>query len=110
MGTAQRSAVGAMFDYGEKDYFLGGSPVWQLFRVAYRITKRPRIIGGLALLCGYCWAASRRLERPVSGELMTFHRQEQMKKLRAIFIRSLRFKKIDNFSQATEPEQYRKCN
>ena len=110
MGTAQRSVVGAMFDYGEKDYFLGGSPVWQLFRVAYRITKRPRIIGGLALLCGYCWAALRRLERPVSGELMTFHRQEQMKKLRAIFHSLLRFKKVDSFSLATGPEQHRKCN
>jgi glycosyltransferase involved in cell wall biosynthesis len=48
MGTAERTSVGAMFAYGEKDYYLGGSPVWQLFRVAYRMTKKPLFIGGLA--------------------------------------------------------------
>ena len=39
LGTAERSRTAANFSYGEKDYYLGGSPVWQLFRVAYRATK-----------------------------------------------------------------------
>src|SRR6266576_3989968 len=60
LGTAGRSSVAASFSYGEKDYYLGGSPLWQLFRVAYRMTKRPA--DGLALLSGYCWAAIRRIE------------------------------------------------
>ena len=34
MGTAERSEFAALFSYGEKDYYLGGSPIWQLFRVA----------------------------------------------------------------------------
>ena len=42
------------------------------------------------------------MNRPVSSELMRFHRHEQMKKLRAIFRNLLRFKKIDNFSLVTE--------
>jgi len=92
----------ALFSYGEKDYYLGGSPVWQLFRVAYRIAKRPVLLGGLALLSGYIWAALRRVERAVSPELMRFHRHEQMRKLRAIFRTLLRFKKIDKFSLLTE--------
>ena len=103
LGTAGRSSVAASFSYGEKDYYLGGSPVWQLFRVAYRMTKRPVLIEGLALLSGYCWAALRRMKRPVSRELMRFHRREQMKKLRAIFRALLRFKKIDSFHLATKP-------
>ena len=90
------------FSYGEKDYYLGGSPVWQLFRVAYRMGKKPVITGGLALLFGFCWAALRRVERPVSRELMQFHRQDQMKKLRAILKSLFRFKKVDNFSLVTE--------
>jgi len=102
LGTAGRSGVGASFSYGEKDYYLGGSPIWQLFRVAYRMTKRPFIVEGLALLLGYCWAAIRRVERPVSPELMRFHRKEQMKKLRAILSSLLSFKKVDNFRLATE--------
>ena len=95
LGTAGRSSWAASFSYGEKDYYLGGSPLWQLFRVIYRFTKRP--LDGAALLGGYCWAAARRIRRPVSRELMRFHRREQMKKLTAIFRSLLKFKKIDNF-------------
>ena len=100
LGTAGRSGMAASFSYGEKDYYLGGSPLWQLFRVAYRVTKRP--LDGAALLGGYCWAAARRMRRPVSRELMRFHRREQRNKLRAIFRSLLRFKRIDNFSLLTE--------
>ncbi len=87
LGTAGKGELLALFSYGEKDYYLGGSPVWQLFRVAYRMTKKPAFTGGLALLCGYCWAAMRRMKRAVTPELMRFHRREQMKKLRAILQR-----------------------
>ena len=97
LGTAGRGPLRALFSYGEKDYYLGGSPVWQLFRVAYRITKRPVLMGGLALLSGYIWATLRRVNRVVSPELMRFHRHEQMKKLRAVFCTLLRFEKVNSF-------------
>ncbi len=100
LGTAGRSRAVASFSYGKKDYYLGGSPLWQLFRVAYRATKQP--VDGAALLAGYCWAAIRRTKRPVSPELMRFHRREQMKKLKNIFSALLKFRKIDNFSLLTE--------
>jgi biofilm PGA synthesis N-glycosyltransferase PgaC len=100
LGTAGKSALRALFSYGEKDYYLGGSPVWQMFRVAYRMTKKPVCTGGLALLSGYCWAAMRRMKRAVTPELMHFHRREQMKKLRAIFRTVLTFKKVDSFTVA----------
>jgi len=97
MGTAGRGALGALFSYGEKDYYLGGSPLWQLFRVAYRMGKKPVLLGGLSLLLGYVWAALRRVNRVVSPELMRFHRHEQMKKLRAVFCTLLRFEKVNSF-------------
>ena len=84
LGTAERSVLSSLFSYGEKDYYLGGHPVWELFRIVYRVTKQPYIIGGLALGAGYCWACLRRTPRPVSPELMAFHRREQMAKLKAI--------------------------
>jgi glycosyltransferase involved in cell wall biosynthesis len=105
MGTAERSALGAMFDYGMKDYFLGGSPLWELFRVVYRLGKRPYVLGGIALLCGYARAALKRMKRPVSPELVSFHRREQMMKLRAIFHALIRFDKIDPFRLAIRPEK-----
>jgi glycosyltransferase involved in cell wall biosynthesis len=97
LGTAGKGPLRALFSYGEKDYYLGGSLVWQLFRVAYRMTKKPVFMGGLALLSGYVWAALRRAKRAVSPELMRFHRHEQMKKLRAIFCTLLRFEKVNSF-------------
>jgi glycosyltransferase involved in cell wall biosynthesis len=97
LGTAERGTLRALFSYGEKDYYLGGSPVWELFRVTYRMAKRPVLLGGLALFTGYAWAALRRTKRAVTPELMHFHRREQMKKLRAIFRSLLSFKKVDSF-------------
>ena len=102
LGTAGRSGFAALFSYGEKDYYLGNSPVWQLFRISYRMTKRPFLIGGLVLLSGYFWAALRRTERPVTPELMRFHRREQIKKLRAIFRALLNRQKIDGFYLTTD--------
>jgi glycosyltransferase involved in cell wall biosynthesis len=104
LGTAEKGPLCALFSYGQKDYYLGGSPMWQLFRVTYRMTKKPVLLGGIALLLGYLWAALRRVNRVVSPELMRFHRHEQMKKLRAIFSTLLRFEKINSF-RLTAPKR-----
>jgi poly-beta-1,6-N-acetyl-D-glucosamine synthase len=102
LGTADRSVLAASFSYGKKDYFLGGHPLWELFRVTYRMTKKPYILDGLALGAGYSLSAVRRLERPVSKELMSFHRREQMKKLRAVLRRVLSGRPIDKFTLLSE--------
>jgi glycosyltransferase involved in cell wall biosynthesis len=107
IGTAERDEVSAMFKHGEKDYYLGGSPLWQLFRATYRMTKKPVIRGGLALLMGYCSAAVHRMKRPVTPELMRFHRREQMKKLKAVFRSLLHLKKVDNFSLTAKEQEAR---
>jgi biofilm PGA synthesis N-glycosyltransferase PgaC len=102
LGTAERSVFAAAFSYGEKDYYLGGHPIWELFRVGFRMLKRPYFIEGFALGLGYGWAAVRRLRRPISKELMAFHRREQMRKLKVIFRSILTFKPIDKFQLLSE--------
>jgi len=97
LGTAERNKFAAAFSYGEKDYYLGGHPVWELFRVAYRMIKPPYVLEGLALGLGYGWAAVRSANRPISKELMVFHRREQMRKLRAILKSAIMFRPIDKF-------------
>jgi len=97
LGTAERGRLASSFSYGEKDYYLGGHPVWEIFRVAYRMTKRPYLVDGIALGSGYLWAFLRRMKRPVSEELMRFHRKEQMQKLGAILRSLVTFRRIDNF-------------
>jgi len=105
LGTAERGVLASLFSYGEKDYYLGGSPIWQIFRIPYRMIKRPYIIGGISLLAGYCWAALRRMKRPVSPQLMKFHRGEQMNKLKAILRSLVGLKKVENFNLTTGPAQ-----
>jgi poly-beta-1,6-N-acetyl-D-glucosamine synthase len=97
LGTAERSLLASLFSYGSKDYFLGGHPLWEVCRAMHRMTKRPYLLGGLALALGYGSAMMRRVKRPVSRELMAFHRKEQMLKLRVILKHILRWRSIDNF-------------
>jgi len=97
LGTAECGTVSALFLYGERDYYLGWHPLWEFCRVGYRTMKYPYIVGGLALGAGFCWAFLRRTPRPVSHELMLFHRKEQMNKLKAILKSVLTFKPVDSF-------------
>ena len=85
MGTAQNSVLMARFRNGRKDYVIGNHPIWELCRAAYQMTKKPIVLGGLMLVSGYVWALIRRVERPVSPELVAFYRREQMQRLRRFF-------------------------
>jgi glycosyltransferase involved in cell wall biosynthesis len=102
LGTAERGRLASSFSYGQKDYYLGGHPLWELFRVAFRMTKPPYLVDGLALGMGYFWAFVKRQKRPVSDELMRFHRKEQMRKLRVILGSVLRMKKVNSFQPSTD--------
>ncbi len=97
LGTAGRSRLASTFSYGEKDYYLGGHPVWEIFRATYRMTKKPFLVDGVALFSGYLYALLRRMKRPVSPELMRFHRKEQMQKLKTILRTMFSFKRLDSF-------------
>ena len=87
MGTAESSRLGASFRLGQKDYRLGGHPLWELFRGAYQMKSRPYALGGLLLMSGYFWDLARRAEKAVDPELQQFHRSEQMRRLKALFAR-----------------------
>ena len=82
MGTAQQGLLKARFNQGAKDYRIGNHPLWEVFRVAYQITRAPRLVGGLALGWGYVYGAMRRVKRQVSPELVKFHRTEQLGRLK----------------------------
>jgi len=103
MGTAKAGSVGAKFKDGHKDYTLGSHPLWEVCRVTYQMTKKPFIIGGAALFAGYLWCWVRRVQRPISKELMHFRRDEQMRRLRT-FCKRLLFR-----SPATGANASAKC-
>ena len=91
MGTATQGKLMACFKLGRVDYYLGGHPLWQLFRGCYQMSREPYLVGGLLLLAGYWWAWMTRVKRPVSSELMRFHRREQMQRLRHALLKAIRF-------------------
>ncbi len=82
MGTASTGKLTAMFRLGKQDYYLGGHPLWQLFRACYQVSKRPYVVGGIALLGGYVWSALKGVKRPINPELIKFHQLEQLRRLR----------------------------
>jgi len=97
LGGAQRGAFRRGFSYGQKDYYLGGHPLWELIRCVYQMTRRPYIVGGLSLILGYLSLSIRRPQRPVSREFVSFHRSEQMEKLRRIARSLSRLNRLDPF-------------
>jgi glycosyltransferase involved in cell wall biosynthesis len=84
IGTAGHSVLRAWFRTGVKDYTFGGHPIWEFFRMAYQMTNKPFIVGGLTLGAGYVWALLRREERPVSPDMVAFRRRDQMRRLRGL--------------------------
>jgi hypothetical protein len=85
-GSAGGGVLIARFRWGAKDYALGNHPIWEFFRTGFQMTRKPFVIGGLALLSGYTWSLVRRQERPASQELIAFRRREQMARLQELFI------------------------
>ncbi len=85
MGTASTGKLKALLSQGKQDYYLGGRPLWQLFRAVYQMTRTPYVVGGALLLFGYARAAVAREPRPISRELVQFHRKEQLSRLRNFF-------------------------
>jgi glycosyltransferase involved in cell wall biosynthesis len=81
-GTGAHGALRMKFHYGRKAYYVGGHPLWEIPRGVFAMRKSPFFLGGLSFIAGYISAAFQRIERPISRELMAFHRREQMLRLR----------------------------
>lgn len=90
MGTAKGSIYSAKFRLGREDYYLGGHPLWALLRAVSQMRHKPYVIGGICLLLGYMTSAARRIERPVSPELLQFCRKEQMQRLRSMLLNAIK--------------------
>ncbi|MCC6544748.1 MAG: glycosyltransferase family 2 protein [Nitrospirae bacterium] len=90
MGTGMSSIISSRFRFGKQDYYLGGHPLWEIFRAVYQMKKKPIIFGGLFLFSGYFWAFLSRVEMQIPQELVGFRRKEQMRRLKDYFRNVLR--------------------
>ena len=85
LGTASSGKLKAWYRLGKQDYYLGGHPVWELFRSCLQMRNKPYILGGLLLLTGFGWSFITRTKRQVDADLAVFHQKEQMQRLRDAF-------------------------
>lgn len=85
MGTASHGKLKAWYSLGKQDYYLGGHPLWQVFRSCLQMRSKPYVLGGIALLAGFIWGFVTRANRPIDRELIAFHQMEQMQRLRDMF-------------------------
>jgi poly-beta-1,6-N-acetyl-D-glucosamine synthase len=90
IGTGKSTVLLSRFRFGKQDYYLGGHPLWEVFRCVYQMKENPYIIGGMLMFLGYIWACLSRVERPIPRQLIVFRRKEQMQRLRKIFIGIMR--------------------
>jgi biofilm PGA synthesis N-glycosyltransferase PgaC len=83
MGTASSGKLKAWYNLGRQDYYLGGHPLWEVFRSFLQMKNKPYVLGGVFLMAGFASAFIARTERPIDPQLIAFHQREQMQRLRA---------------------------
>jgi glycosyltransferase involved in cell wall biosynthesis len=77
MGSSQESWWAGRVRHGAGQYFMGTTPVWMLASVLYRMTRRPRVIGGVAMLYGFARSMLSRAPRYDDAEFRRFLRRYQ---------------------------------
>ena len=85
LGTGNNRPLMVPFHYGKKAYYTGSHPLWAMIRGVFQMKNEPRVIGGLMFQLGYLWGFIARIPRPISRDLIQFHRDEQMRRLKAAF-------------------------
>ncbi|HKF48396.1 MAG TPA: glycosyltransferase family 2 protein [Terracidiphilus sp.] len=85
MGTAEKGLIESRLILGRRDWAIGNHPLWEFCRGLYQMTRRPYVVGGMAIVAGYVWAAATGAERPVPRELRAFRRKEEMEQLSRFF-------------------------
>jgi GT2 family glycosyltransferase len=85
-GTADAGALKARFKRGEQRYLLGYHPLFHVVSCLSRMADYPFILGALAVMAGYGWAALRKRERVVPAGFVRYLRGEQRERLRSLFL------------------------
>jgi glycosyltransferase involved in cell wall biosynthesis len=109
-GSARHGKIATCFNVGMKDYVLGGSPLWEVFRCLYQIRKSPMVVGGCTLLAGFLWAMMCRRKKVISSDLIAFRRGEQMTRLRTYLASRMQFAGCRPFKNCRNPGNKREAS
>jgi biofilm PGA synthesis N-glycosyltransferase PgaC len=81
MGSSQNNILTGRARHGFGQYFMGSDPLYFGATAVFRMSQRPHVIGGLAMLYGYARAWMRRTPQLDDPELRAFIRSYQRKAL-----------------------------
>jgi hypothetical protein len=82
MGSSQTNILTGRKRHGYGQYYMGSDPLYFTATALFRMTQRPFLVGGAAMLYGYFSALLRRLPRHDDAELRRFIRAYQRQALR----------------------------
>ncbi|HEX6810699.1 MAG TPA: glycosyltransferase family A protein [Planctomycetota bacterium] len=77
MGSSHRGMWTGRKRHGQGQWFMGTGLLYMLVSAAYRMSRRPRVVGGLGMLVGYLSAMLKRLPRYPDPEFRDFLRSHQ---------------------------------
>jgi hypothetical protein len=77
MGSSQRGILTGRARHGFGQYFMGTGPAYMASSAFFRMSKRPIILGGLAMGWGYLWSLLSPTQRYDDAEFRRFLRRYQ---------------------------------
>jgi len=79
-----------LMNHGKIDYLEGSHPVFEVFRAALQMKRRPYVLGGALMLWGYVWAMLCRVEQAMPQELNALRQRDQLRRLKIVLRHPLR--------------------
>ena len=77
-----RNPLNGKFHSGQMERAMGYHPLYETAKCLGQLGKRPVVLGGLAQLYGYTWAAWKNLRADLPEEVVAFNRRRQLQSLR----------------------------
>lgn len=74
------------FRQGRMDFTVGSHPIFEIIKCIRRISDEPRLVGSLIRLSGFTWSYCTMEAREVPPEFIEFIREEQVRRVRSLFL------------------------
>ncbi len=105
MGSSDRSIWRGRFRHGYGQYFMGTHPLYMMASAAFRMTRRPYVTGGVAMLAGYfgsMWRGAPRYEDLEFRRFLRAYHWNCLFKGKASATRELNRRQASAFHTATQ--------
>ena len=78
-----RRPLNGRFHAGKMERAMGYHPLYEAAKCLGQLRKKPVVLGSLAQLSGYTWAAWKNIRTELPEEVVAFNRRQQLQSLRS---------------------------